>query len=865
MIMYHKRHWILQAIYASLPGRSRRIPTLSLTDSGVDTWSGSSFGSTLSFWVRVHDPQGVPGDIASVKAILPGGEEVRLRYDYNESPTSAIYSASTFDPITSGTYTLRVEDREGNFYETTEELTSNPIGFPDESSFLPAQKQLIGSTAVNFDWEDVPGAAFYRVEIYDENFERIYTFATTESQYSLPEGYLEEGTYYAYRITTRREFFDQNVDNGSSSPWYDNRFNFITTATPGSASPTLETANWGVLLWHNPRPDDPATSNYWMGFNVKVTDPDGPPHCIQRVEVTFPDGTEKRTLSYDGNDGEDAAWYWYMEDIADPTELPEGTYTFSAIDVNGNTAATVTDNFTRNVLPQPTNLRPLPEADVFGTSPIISWDPVDGAVIYRLEIYNESGGRIHRPYLTGTSYTVPAGILELEKTYSYRVRAHREDPNVEDMDNMSSSMWLESLRPHFTVRSDVDADGDGLPDAWEQQIVDADPGDAIATIDDVLPGDDFDGDGITNEDEFNAGTSPTSQDGGAISGRVTDAAMAPLAGVRVYALTENFRTGVDEAFTDANGNYTITGLPSGAYHVAASRDGYGTTFYGGFSESLSQLITVSAPDTAGGIDFALEVEGTISGTVNDINGEPIQGATVDAWPVGGGQGSVATTDASGNYTLGQLSTGSYWVSAYSTAYAREYYDNVFSMDHSDAVQATSGTNTPGITFQLESPSGSITGRVEDESGTGLDNVFVAVFSNRCENFIMGDWTDTDGNYQIANLPQGDVFLQARADGQNYLQEWYNGGEGTQDCNAAMPFEVTAGTATLDWTLASGFTAVGTVKNVQESDGSFNTYFSIEIGDDFAGTLPGDITGISITGPSWPAAPHAGRFYILPPA
>jgi len=56
----------------------------------------------------------------------------------------------------------------------------------------------------------------------------------------------------------------------------------------------------------------------------------------------------------------------------------------------------------------------------------------------------------------------------------------------------------------------TDDDSDGLPDSWEQQIVDADPGDDINSIWDVLPGDDFDGDGQSNEDEYPAGTNPTS-------------------------------------------------------------------------------------------------------------------------------------------------------------------------------------------------------------------------------------------------------------------------------------------------------------------------------------------------------------------
>lgn len=55
---------------------------------------------------------------------------------------------------------------------------------------------------------------------------------------------------------------------------------------------------------------------------------------------------------------------------------------------------------------------------------------------------------------------------------------------------------------------DPDTDNDGLEDAFEQLIIDANPDDGIEGLDDVAPDGDFDGDGATNEEEADRGSSP---------------------------------------------------------------------------------------------------------------------------------------------------------------------------------------------------------------------------------------------------------------------------------------------------------------------------------------------------------------------
>ena len=60
----------------------------------------------------------------------------------------------------------------------------------------------------------------------------------------------------------------------------------------------------------------------------------------------------------------------------------------------------------------------------------------------------------------------------------------------------------------LTSSQSADADSDRLPDEWEQRVIHANLEDSVSRIGDVLPQDDFDGDGLTNRQELTAGTDP---------------------------------------------------------------------------------------------------------------------------------------------------------------------------------------------------------------------------------------------------------------------------------------------------------------------------------------------------------------------
>ena len=157
----------------------------------------------------------------------------------------------------------------------------------------------------------------------------------------------------------------------------------------------------------------------------------------------------------------------------------------------------------------------------------------------------------------------------------------------------------------FEALNLADTDGDGLPDIWEQRIVDADPSDGFTSVEDVLPGEDYDGDGRTNLEEYLADSDPTS----ALSLTITE----PAVGV---------------TFT-AESTITLSGTSSNATMITIKRNGLPVDDLSGALEYWSTAISLLPGQnlisvTAEGDESAV----TSSITVVRDNENPIVSITV---------------------------------------------------------------------------------------------------------------------------------------------------------------------------------------------------------------------------------------------
>ena len=111
---------------------------------------------------------------------------------------------------------------------------------------------------------------------------------------------------------------------------------------------------------------------------------------------------------------------------------------------------------------------------------------------------------------------------------------------------------------------------------------------------------------------------------GVLRGRVLDAQSGqPLKNATVTVFSPRFGQEPPSTTTDGEGRWEISGLPSGEYHVSASK--------GGFSEVRADVprsigLTDSRPDRS--VDVRLVRGAVLSGRITDGDGEPVVGAQV---------------------------------------------------------------------------------------------------------------------------------------------------------------------------------------------------------------------------------------------
>jgi hypothetical protein len=308
----------------------------------------------------------------------------------------------------------------------------------------------------------------------------------------------------------------------------------------------------------------------------------------------------------------------------------------------------------------------------------------------------------------------------------------------------------------------------------------------------------------------------------AISGTVTDSSTAaPIADVDV----DVFDAGgffVDSTATGADGGYVTANLPSGDHFVRTRSTDHQDELYddlpciGGCVAFQGTPIPVGTGTTAG-IDFALDLGGSISGTVTD--GEhPLQNVAVQVLTSAGFLLEAGFSGADGSYRVGGLEPGTYFVRTASVSHVNELYDDlpcIFQCDHTvgTPVSVTAGAETTGIDFSLDA-GGTISGAVSDEAtGDPLGAILLEVYDETGE-LLLVRFTAQDGTYSRGGLPGGTYYVLTATD--THTNELYDDLPCHTGCDVltGTPVPVTPGltTAGIDFALAAFTPIAGTVRS-----------------------------------------------------
>lgn len=202
-----------------------------------------------------------------------------------------------------------------------------------------------------------------------------------------------------------------------------------------------------------------------------------------------------------------------------------------------------------------------------------------------------------------------------------------------------------------------------------------------------------------------------------VSGAVTDPDGAPVDNV-IVAAYQVVGTGSDVEYryvgfaTTELGTYDIGGLPGGTYVVGfegnfgESSATYATEYFNNQpNQHVADEVTLATAESRPGVDAQLELDSTISGTVTDVNGDPVDNGFVSAQvEVGAVWQDVDYADiALGTYTIDGLAADTYRVcfSAYVVdGYAYECWNNQGDVSTATDIGLGLNGNAPGIDAQL---------------------------------------------------------------------------------------------------------------------------------------------------------------------
>lgn len=273
---------------------------------------------------------------------------------------------------------------------------------------------------------------------------------------------------------------------------------------------------------------------------------------------------------------------------------------------------------------------------------------------------------------------------------------------------------------------------------------------------------------------------------GSIIGFVTDVTDKPLQGILIKVFRQGYSdtSPVTMTTTDAGGNYQVSFLRTGIYHVSFSdpNEQYLPEYYNHTSVS-SQAADISvAGNVITGINAKMLLGGAIAGSVVMFDGKAPDEATLDIekrvdqiWQT---VASYSTTNGKPfNYAINNLLPAIYALRVqahYQGANYTTIYKDAVDLDHATPITVTSGMTVSGLNFVIGEAGNLISGTVTTADKQPLADIQVTAYISRTYGWQIERTTLTNlqGTYQMRALSPGQYILSFREPTGTYSEEYY---------------------------------------------------------------------------------------------
>jgi len=259
--------------------------------------------------------------------------------------------------------------------------------------------------------------------------------------------------------------------------------------------------------------------------------------------------------------------------------------------------------------------------------------------------------------------------------------------------------------------------------------------------------------------------------GGALAGVVTNDDGQPLERVRVEVYDPVTWNEIGNTRTDADGVYSVGGLPLGNYSVHFEKEGYVVQWYAGKTRREdATTVNISDTSTRSGTDAVLYTGVPLSGVVTDTNGLPLFDVEIGLYgDVEDEPFDEIHTGYDGRFTFENLAPGSYRVRFGTTEHIPRWFGGAHRKEASSL--DVGGAGISNLSMALEMSPFRVAGKLRNSAGEKVGQAWMTAI-NAETNLPVADERicECSGKFNIP-LEMGRYKLRVERYGEVY---WYGG-------------------------------------------------------------------------------------------